>query len=211
MLKSLSQSKIRTWLNCKAEYYLKYELGIYLYNPNFEAGTAYHAAVEDYHHGRPYDAELIKAYTEQFKPADVIATEVKFRTTFKHPETGESLAVPFSGIIDHIRKNGRLADLKTSQVSWSQNRADGDIQPTAYLFHQWQTTGKLEPFEFVIARKNWDESKRYAPLQVVSTERTLTDFASLWNLCYRIIEDISKEMYWDCSCKSKEHLMGVTA
>lgn len=54
-LKSISQSKLKSWEYCRAGFYIQYVLGLEGYNPNFEGGHEYHKSVELYHKGLERD------------------------------------------------------------------------------------------------------------------------------------------------------------
>lgn len=55
MLKTISQSKLKSWEYCRAGYYIQYVLGLDGYNPHFEGGHEYHKSVELYHRGLKED------------------------------------------------------------------------------------------------------------------------------------------------------------
>lgn len=209
-MEALRQSSVKTWLQCRALFYGRYILGLDLdsTDPNLEYGTLFHQNVERYHLGGPYDAELIAAYTEQV-PVNGHAhrqwLELPFNFCPRHPVTGQELDIPFTGTIDRVVEHISLYDLKTSRTSWSQKRADEDIQATAYAYYWWQEKGELLPFTFVIVRKDWKPTSRFAPLQMVTTTRTEADFAQFFNLLCTIGREIKSESRYPCSCRDGQH------
>lgn len=204
MLKALSVSKLRCWLTCPADFYDKYILGIEEYNPDFDFGSRYHKAVEVYHlTGETID--LIKAYTDIVPRDHVVEVEKPFEAILRHPETLEPLPLPFRGIIDAVGVSGALIDLKTSEKSWSQRKADEDLQATAYLYYWWQEHGELPEFNFVVARKH--PTPRIKPLDILTTKRTIQDFANFWLLANKTIKDIQAEETWACRCYNQAHTL----
>lgn len=203
---ALRQSSIKAWLDCPARYYASYVLGLDTGSgdPNLTFGTHFHAEVENYHLGKPYDKELLAGYTAQYPIVPGEQVERAFHVMLKHPKTGEELAVPFTGIVDRLTTT-EIIDYKTSSVSWSQNRADADVQATAYLYWYWQTYGALLPFRFIVYRKDkphWDAERR---VQSITTARIVEDFTAFWLMCNKIIKDIEREERWPCYCRNHEH------
>lgn len=80
ILKTISQSKLKSFEYCPAAFLIQYVLGLNAYNPHFDMGTKYHKSVELYHKGLAHaprtdhrgnplpgedvrDDELIRHYT----------------------------------------------------------------------------------------------------------------------------------------------------
>lgn len=268
---TMSQSKIKSWKYCPAQFFRSYILGLDPYNPKFEFGTDYHKLVEMYHKrqehdferhhrtgeillgrdGKPlkeyiFDREHIAAYADVYpadfydwpmeadaeqmqlntqalthfhRPDDAVdltkmyLVERRISIKLKHPTTGKEIPLPFTCVMDGIRLNnpGRgIYDLKTSSVSWNQNMADTDIQATLYLYAWWQLTGELLPFSFIVVRKR--PGPKTKPIQpLLTTTRTVEDFAALWNEFSDIVDQILNAQKYPCYCLGKPHqIIGVT-
>lgn len=203
--KSLRQSSIKCWEKCRAQYFAQYILGINLgeYEPALFNGTMVHAEIEKYHLGKMYDETIVAPYAEVIKP--VVGEFVEERFEFVPDHLGEKLPVPVTGIIDRVMPGEALYDLKTSSTSWSQRRADEDLQATLYLYYWYQEHSELLPFTFVIYRKDWKPTSRFDQIQTVTTTRSVKDFDRLWLHMYKTLEDISNEEEWSCACKNQEH------
>lgn len=203
MTEILTQSQIKTYLECKAKFYNDCVLGLSLWVPAFEQGTDYHAAVEAYHlHGTT--DERIQPYMDAVAQKDYLSIERPFKMRLAHPESGELLPVYLAGRIDRIAADG-VHDFKTSSVSWSQARADKDIQATIYLYAMWQSTGELQPFHFDILRKDRRANGEAYPCKAVTTLRDTWHFKSLWLLVQKIVRDMDNETDWSCACPGRIH------
>lgn len=225
----LRQSQIKAWLNCPAQYYAQYVLGINLgeHDPNMEYGTYIHKQVEEYHLGHEYDATDLGPYLEVYSPDDFTRVELAFSFTPHLPGslTGrDNLPAYFTGIIDRYWKEDGLHDFKTSQSSYSQNKIDAPLgistsfgydgtglQATAYCYYWWQNRGTLVPFTFDVLRKDRKKKGERYPLQRVTTTRTVEDFKNFWLLCNKLINDISNEEVWPCNCRSRAHAVWSNA
>lgn len=197
---TLRQSSIKTWLKCPRDYYEKYILELpQAFDINLDFGHRVHAAIENYHKGQPYEAELIKDYTEAYAPDDINESERQFALIVTSD-------IVLTGTIDGINHQ-ELRDFKTSASSWSQRRADEDLQATAYTWAWYQMTGKLLPFSFIILRKDWLPTSRFKPVQVVTTSRTLDQLRDFELLCQKVAGEIEQEYLWECKCG--QHLMEV--
>lgn len=205
-MESLRQSSLNCWLHCKAEYYIKYILEVKIddADPNMAFGSYFHQQIENYHKGKKYDSVLIAPYAELYPVDTTIDVELPFEVVLRHPETNEPLPLPFTGIIDQVTSE-ELRDIKTSRVSWSQNKADGELQATGYLYYWWQSFNKLQPFTYVVYRKDWQATSRFKRIQTVTTTRSVEDFTAFWLLCNKVINDIKAEDIWNCTCMSQEH------
>jgi hypothetical protein len=205
-MSTLSQSAIKCWDTCPAKYYAQYVLGVNLGqgDVHMDWGTAFHKEVESYHLGTRYNEELISSYVAQYPRLDGDAVEVGFEFTPRLPATDEALPVTLTGIIDRLSWN-EIRDLKTSSVSWSQRRADEDIQATLYCYFIWQELGELLPFTFMIYRKDWKPTSRFSQIQEVTTTRTVEDFKSFWLMTNKVILDIQSESVFPCTCRNEEH------
>lgn len=222
MTPTLRQSQIKCWLTCRAQYYAQYILGINLGegDPNMDFGTFVHKQVENYHLGLDYDDHYLAPYMEVYQPEDFTRVELAFKFTPVLPElyNRHNLPAVFTGVIDRYWKQDGLHDLKTSQSSYSQTKVDAPLgisssfgydgtglQATAYCYYWWQNRGTLVPFTFDVLRKDTKKNGQAYPLQRVTTTRTVEDFKNFWLLCNTIINDISDETEWACTCKSQVH------
>jgi hypothetical protein len=162
-----------------------------------------HKQVENYHLGEEYDQEIVAPYAAVV-PVNDNNTQVEVSFKFTPVYNDEPLRAEVTGIIDRMDDTG-LYDLKTSSVSWSQKRADEDLQATMYCYYAYQTYGKLLPFTFVVYRKDWKPTSRFDQIQFVTTTRTPSDFDRLWLLMNKAINDIQAETEWPCHCRNLEH------
>lgn len=203
MLKYLRQSMLSVYEYCPALFYQEYILELKPYQPHFDFGTQLHSAIENYHRGKSYNPLLVQDYSVRF-PVDFFdELEVPFETQFKHPFTGETLIMPVRGRMDAIRRSDGLYDFKSSKSSWSQAKADNSVQATTYLYHHWQETGELVPFYFVVIRKDRERARK--PIDVLTTHRTVDDFAALWLRYFKLATDIEQRLEWRCRCRYAQH------
>lgn len=161
-----------------------------------------------------------RAMSHLAAPGEIIETGIPFALAerrisikLKHPYTGKEIALPFSIVMDGIRlaQPGRgIYDLKTSSVSWNQRMADTDIQASLYLYAWWQLTNELLPFSFIVVRKR--PGPRTKPIQpLLTTTRTVDDFATLWDEFADVVEQILSATKYPCYCEGSPHkIIGVT-
>lgn len=118
--------------------------------------------------------------------------------------------VPVIGFIDVIEKDGIPADFKTSARSWTQKRADDELQPTFYLAALNQLGFEMNPdlmFRYYVFVKN---AKKPA-LQIWETQRTAADLFWLFGLVRDVWGGIAREVFppnpttWKCSPKWCEY------
>lgn len=195
----LRQSSIKCWEYCPAKYRAEYILGLNLgeFDPNLMYGTSVHKLVERYHLKGELAPE-IQRYTDVYPRED-----------YRLIEQGFSQPMPladatFTGTIDRVRKDD-LRDLKTSKVSYSQNKVDNDIQATSYLWYWWRKTGEIVPFGFDVLRKDKRANGEEFPLQVITTTRTKDQLIDFEYYCAKIVNDISNETEFRCLCRNQEH------
>lgn len=202
----LRQSSLKTWQTCRAAFYAEYILGLNLGlgDPNLDFGTYIHLQAENYHKGLPYNAEALAEYISAVPANEADEVERRFEFVPVRPTTGEKLPWNFTGTIDRVYQ-GQLFDLKTSRSSWSQRRADEDLQATAYSYYWWQTYDDIPDFSFTVLRKDKRSNGGRFPLQTVTTHRTLEDFDRFWLFCYATINNIKRETIWPCTCRDQAH------
>lgn len=118
--------------------------------------------------------------------------------------------VPVIGYIDVIEGDGVPADLKTSARSWSQKRADGEMQPTFYLaaLNQLghQVVGQFRYYVFTKGRN--------PHVEIWDTYRTAADMFWLFGLIGDVWNAIERGAFppnpttWKCSPKWCEYWSG---
>lgn len=197
-MKATSQSKLKTWEFCPAGFYVQYILGLDFYSPHFDFGKDYHKNVENYHRKLPYDADMIKEYTNLVAQDDFLEVEKKYSVTLHHPTTGKALPLPISLVIDRVVNKHLLSDLKTSKVAWNQSKIDTDIQATVYCYSWWELYGETPDFEFVVVRKN--PGPRTAPIERLTTSRDISDFAAFWDWANGVLREAETAIYYPCNC-----------
>lgn len=195
----LRQSLIRCWEYCPAKYRATYILGLNLgeFDPNLMYGTGVHTLVERYHLKGELTPE-IKRYTDVYAAKDYLQIERAFSWYMPLAE------VDFTGTIDRVAEDG-LHDLKTSKVSYSQNKVDNDIQATAYLAYKHYESNMIVPFTFDILRKDKRANGQEFPLQVITTTRTEAQLIDFQYYCAKVVADIEAETEFRCLCRNQEH------
>jgi len=113
----------------------------------------------------------------------------------------DDLPVPFRGTLDLITEDHLIIDFKTTSQKWSQEKADGLLQPTFYWFMAKAEGISPNKFVFKILIK-----KSHPEVQTLETTRTEED---LWALIQRarvLIQAIEKGVFpptnpenWWCS------------
>ena len=112
--------------------------------------------------------------------------------------------VPIVGYIDIVTADSVPGDFKTSKGSWSQNDAEGEIQPLFYLaaLNQmgYETPGNL--FRHYVVTKT-----KKVQAQVIEHSHTWAEIMWLYELIGRVWQGINAEHYpvnpngWLCSAK----------
>ncbi len=192
------------------------------------AGTAFHAAVELHHRDNDEDAdpetELVQRwkavkpvmaeervlgkavlvdlarslqaldlYRERFPRQDYDGTEEFFTATV--PE----VPVPLIGYMDVVTSTNIIRDIKTTaSSSWTQEKADADLQATIYCYAFHQMTGVIPEFEFVVL---YTGVQRPVSLTVIPTVRTPKHFEGLELLVREVYERMQQSEHLLASCK----------
>lgn len=194
-IKHFSYSMMTLWEQCRECWKYKYVMHLEGETPAyFEDGREYHDNVDNYHTGRPYNAELIKPYTTVFpvefrkqsevwvedlnggKPVYLVGEEM-FRA--------KVLPLPFKGKIDGINDEC-ITDLKYMKGRINQKQADSNDQATFYIWAYYVLTGKLMPFWYTMVDKVTNR------VGLVKTTRTLKDFDTAFERAMRFIDEVSQ-------------------
>lgn len=180
---------------------MQYVLGIRdgEFNPDFIWGKYIHEEVEYYHRDGEGASADIARYTDVYEASDYV--EVEYPFTWNSPIIG----LPFTGIIDRMDTALILHDLKTSKCSWSQRKADDDIQATAYLAWNYSVSETLNPFTFDILRKDKRANGGEFPLQSVTTTRTKQQLLDFEYFCAKALNDMAREREYRCNCYDGAH------
>ena len=118
--------------------------------------------------------------------------------------------VPVIGFIDAIEEDGIPADFKTSARSWSQKKAEDELQPTFYLAALNQLGFEMNPdlmFRYYVFVKNAKKPQ----VQIWETQRTAADLFWLFGLIQEAWRAIKAEVFppnpttWKCSPKWCEY------
>jgi len=112
--------------------------------------------------------------------------------------------VPVIGFVDMVQANGVAVDFKTSRTSWTQERADKEMQATFYIaaLNQMGMCQIPEVFEYIVFVKN-----KAPKVQRFVTERKAADIFRLFNLVGEVYRAINQQVFlpnptaWSCSEK----------
>ena len=112
--------------------------------------------------------------------------------------------VPVIGYIDLIQANNVAVDFKTSRTSWTQERADKELQAAFYLaaLNQMGMAQLPAQFEYIVFVKN-----KAPKIQRFTTERKASDIFRLFNLVGEVYRAINQQVFlpnptaWSCSEK----------
>jgi CRISPR/Cas system-associated exonuclease Cas4 (RecB family) len=176
------------------------------------AGTALHRAIEAYHGyedadpetelvnrwkelkpviaadralGKPIKVDLgrsldaLALYVDKYPRNPMDSSEWPFR------QAVPGLSVPLIGFLDLLTEDKTIRDIKTagSMKTWTQAKADGELQATAYIWVINELIGELRPFEYVILHTGPDAP---VSLTVIETTRTLDDLKAFEALLVRV-------------------------
>lgn len=126
---------------------------------------------------------LVGLYWAEVAPS-VIPSAVELKFSIPIP----GVDVPFVGIIDLI-DNGFLVDHKTSNKSWSQSRADSDLQVTAYTYAYWAMRGEFPlGFRFDVAVKEL-KTPKIMQLDTARTKNQVLWFESMLPIFWRAVKN----------------------
>lgn len=191
------------------------------------AGTALHRAIEAYHGtedadpelelverwkelkpvivsekalGRPIKVDLGRSlealglYVERYARNPMDSSEWPFRMTVP------GLSVPLIGFLDLLTEDKTIRDIKTAgnPKTWTQAKANGELQATAYIWVVHELIGELRPFEYVVLHTGPDAP---VSLTVIETTRTMDDLQAFEQLLVRVHERMqlgSPEMRETC-------------
>lgn len=178
------------------------------------AGTALHRAIEAYHGYEDADpeTELVQRWKD-VKPIVVAERALGKRVTVDLGRSLEALAlyvdkyprnpmdssewpftlpvpglsVPLVGFLDLLTEDKTIRDIKTagSSKTWTQEKANGELQATCYIWAVYQLIHELRPFEYVILHTGPDAP---VSLNVIETTRTLADLEAFEALICRVHE-----------------------
>ena len=137
------------------------------------------------------------------KPATI---EQKFAVEHQMYFDVPGVEIPIMGYIDCLTTDNIIVDFKTSKSSWSQARADGELQASFYASALY-ASGRVaynEPvnIKYIVMVKN-----KTPKIQVIDTVRTFQDTYTVYNTVSEIWKSIQKEVFypnastWMCSSK----------
>ena len=121
--------------------------------------------------------------------------------------------VPVIGFVDIIEEDGVPGDFKTSARSWTQKRANDELQPTFYLAALNQLGFELNPdlmFRYYVFVKNAKKPQ----LQIWETQRTAADMFWMFGTVREVWQGIERHVFppnpttWKCSPKWCEYWDG---
>ena len=224
----LSYSSITTYLNCARQWRYKYVLRQSQPTSEEQAlGTATHRAVQNF---LKSGGSVLTGFTEAwpeaaagvtFKsaPESVFNEGVRLLSNEKVQYGLNALSlrseadierrielnvpgvpVPVIGFIDWIDADGRPCDLKTSARSWTQSRADSELQPTFYLAALNQAGERVNHFRYVTLIKTKEPK-----LETFNTERNGRDYFWLFKLVQEVWQAIEAGAFppnptsWQCA------------
>jgi hypothetical protein len=112
--------------------------------------------------------------------------------------------VPIIGYIDLVTADGVPGDFKTSSTKWTQDKAEGEIQPLFYLaaLHQAGHTVPGNRFRHYVVTKT-----KKPEAQIVEHSHTWSEIFWLYELIRRVWDGISREVFtvnpgaWLCGPK----------
>ena len=153
------------------------------------------------------DPEIV-AVVDAIRPLMIMAGEgpaIELPIKMHVPE----VPIPITGYIDIIEADGVPGDFKTSARSWSQNKANGEMQPTFYLaaLNQLGYDVKGLLFRYYVFIKNLKKPK----VQIWETRRTPADLFWLFTLIRDVWRAIDHEVFppspgtWKCSPRFCEY------
>ncbi len=168
------------------------------------AGSALHAAAELHHRDVDGDADPEVELLQRWKAVKPVITAERALGKFVQVDLSRSLEalalyrqryprqvgdsaeepftikipgvnVPFKGFMDLVTAGNLIRDIKTTgSSSWTQEKADTDLQATAYCYAFHQLTGQMPAgFEFVVL---YTGVKHSVDLTVLPTTRTALHF-----------------------------------
>ena len=240
-LTHLSYSSISTWLMCPRSWRYRYVDKVPApKSPALVFGSAFHDAVEAHVRDQddtPLAARWSQCWAAQLErdgevswdkepthyedlgaamlsAPDVVALvgaltalKIEEKITLNVP----GVPVPIIGYIDMIETDGVPADFKTSARSWSQKKADDEMQATFYLAALNQSGHKAAgQFRYYVFVKN----ARKPQVQIWETHRTARDMFWLFGLIGDVWHSIERGAFppnpttWKCSPKWCEYWDG---
>ncbi len=181
------------------------------------AGTALHRAIEAYHGyedadpetelvqrwkdlkpvitseralGRPIKVDLgrsleaLALYMARYPRNPMDASEWPFR------QAVPGLSVPLIGFLDLLTEDKTIRDIKTtgSPKTWTQAKANSELQATAYIWVVHELIQELRPFEYVILHTGPDAP---VSLNVIRTTRTVDELKAFEGLLVRVHDRMS--------------------
>lgn len=234
MIDHLSYSSISTYLLCPRSWRFHYVDKIKTpTSPSLVFGSAFHNAVEQHLTTRDPIIDLWhQAWADQLEKEQAIDWGEDTPETLcndgvrmlSHPDAIDVLAriqpksietkvvldvlnvpVPIIGYVDLIEQDFVPADIKTSNKSWSEDRANTEMQPTFYLAAIMQSGPNFNrdlKFRYYIFVKT-----KMPKIQVIETTRTPADLFWLLEMIEDVWQGIEREVFppnpgtWKCAPK----------
>ncbi len=134
--------------------------------------------------------ELLSEYYRQPLP-QVKDAELFFQIPLVNPETGEVLAVPLRGVIDLIEEGDVVAELKSSQKSWSLADLPDNLQLTAYSYAYEVLFGRPARDVKLINLVRTKNPK----VETLITGREKKDYERLFNLSKEVLKAVEAGVF----------------
>ena len=133
---------------------------------------------------------MLKTFMDTVRPGTIRGVEQPFSVDLVNPDTSEKLDIPLTGRIDLIEeRDGHIyiVDQKTALKAYTQEKADTDLQLTAYAYvlaREGHDIDKLT-LRFDVLMKNGEYSFRS-----YSSTRTMENLKRFFNITKSVINGI---------------------
>lgn len=208
-IKHLSASSIADFIRCSMAWYGS-RIAKWTQEPVsvMEVGTATHKALSAYHEGKDHELALLAAWKEMACPAPsgslarVIRVIEQYRKLMQPHEADvvawwfsvpiPGVPVPLVGEFDLVRApsqepdHGLIVDWKSgSGRSWTQQKADSEIQPTAYYMgYQHEAERLPEKFVYWVLGTTAGNPLACRPIETRRTQDDIDRFTTLCQVTY---------------------------
>lgn len=156
--------------------------------------------------------ELLSEYYRQPLP-EVKDAELFFQIPLVNPKTGEVLGVPLRGVIDLIEEGDVVAELKSSQKSWSLADLPDNLQLTAYSY-AYETLFGRPPKDLKVINLVRTKTPR---VETLITGREKKDYERLFHLSNEVLKAVKAGIFlpnrgcWMCKdCEYVEDCLAWT-
>jgi hypothetical protein len=229
----ISSSLVNLYLNCPLAFKLTVIDGLEAKEgPALKQGSMFDEAFKAYHQNKdPYEA--IRAHVNKLGKKDLWSEpptklqiqhmgvvrklmdkyslnpqkfkkpnfDVGYGVPLINPTNGEILRAEVSGYLDGLDTD-EIIEVKTTSEDWTQERADTELQATMYTYYVYFKYNKLLPVKYIVF------NKKNLNIQVFITRRSIDDFANLYTILDKFIDDVEAEKFnrnpnhpYYCSCR----------